>query len=91
MVGQVKYKYKGDNVAPTITSNLLSNGVITGGSVITKLAVQAPIGTQIRINDKSILVGYTRIYQLPDDVEVTSIYFVDNGDLKDILIDYIVE
>lgn len=92
MVGQVKYKYKGDSGAPNITTNMLENGVInSGGAPIIKLAIQAPMGTQVLVNGKNVTVGYTRIYDLPDRVKVTSLAFVNKEDLKDILIDYITE
>lgn len=91
MVGQVRYKYTNINETPDIFSDILKNGVISEGTTIIKLAIQAPFGTRIKIDDKDIVIGYTRIYVLPDDITVKSLYFINDNNLKQVLIDYVVE
>lgn len=48
-----------------------------GGSGFQKLGIQAPSGTKVILNtNKTILIGRTGIYELDDDITVTSIKFV---------------
>lgn len=48
-----------------------------GGAGFIKLGIQAPPGTKVILNsDKVILVGRTGIYELDDDIVITSMKFV---------------
>ena len=53
-----------------------------------KLGIQAPPGSEWEINDKKILIGRTGIYELDDDIVVTSLKY-KSGDFKNIIIDYL--
>ena len=41
-----------------------------------KLGIQAPPGTQLKINNKTILIGRTGIYELDANIAVTSLIFL---------------
>lgn len=90
-VGQIKYKYKSENSTfpdMDITTNIL---LTLGLTKITKLGVQAPWRTKMIIDNKTIVVGATGIYELPEGIEISSLSFVNSAELKDVLIDYVGE
>lgn len=88
-VGQIYYNVVDRNTGGLIT-NCLSNGPSifkdgTPGEIVTryganqfiKLGVQAPPGTRMVLNDiKTIMIGQTGMYELDDNVPITSLYFV---------------
>ena len=49
----------------------------SGAKQFTKVGIQAPPGAQIVMNtSKTIMVGRTGIYELDEDIAITSMYFV---------------
>lgn len=59
-----------------------------------KLGIQAPPGTRLQINGKNIIVGRTGVYELDEEIIVTSLKFLSptsdsSIDLYNIIIDYI--
>lgn len=79
-VGQVYY-----NVIDNNSGSPISSGVDIFSDIVkaynaksfTKLGVQAPSGTQMVMNNnKTIMVGRTGIYELDEDISITSMYFV---------------
>lgn len=90
MVGQAKYLYKENGSNITLGVNILET---LGLSRISKLGIQAPNRTSIRINDgnneKTIMVGSTGIYELPEGIVITSLIIPKVDGLQDILIDYV--
>ncbi len=64
-----------------------------GANKFTKLGVQAPPRTKMKINNKLIIVGSSGIYEL-DDCEITSLSFLqptNQDDLYNIIIDFLYE
>lgn len=58
-----------------IFSNIVPKFVSNGS--FTKLGVNAPPGTRFILNtNKTILVGRSGIYELDEDIDITSLYFV---------------
>lgn len=80
-VGQVYY-----NVIDRNSKTCLSSGpsiftnIVRGynATEFKKIGVQAPPGTQMVVNDKltPIMIGATGIYELDEDISVTSLYFL---------------
>lgn len=71
-----------------INTNLVS---FYKANKFTKLGVQAPPRTKMKINNKLIIVGSSGIYEL-DDCEITSLSFVqptNQDDLYNIIIDFL--
>lgn len=81
-VGQIYYNVVDNNNGSYISSgqNIFNDIVSTmggGNTRFTKLGVQAPPGTKVILNDnKEIMVGKTGIYELDDNIYITSMYFV---------------
>ena len=79
-VGQVYYNVIDNNSGSYISSgeDIFSDIVSAiGASQFTKIGVQSPIGSQMVLNDsKTIMVGRTGIYELDEDIAITSMYFV---------------
>ncbi len=84
-VGQIYY-----NVLDYGTSNLpLSSGVdifddksakgivgsVPGANYFIKIGIQARPGTIVVINDKTIMIGASGIYELDDDIKIERMYF----------------
>ena len=46
-----------------------------GASRLTKVGIQAPPGTRVVINDKTIMIGRTGVYELDQDIAITSLRF----------------
>lgn len=64
------YKNGKINIFQDIIGNYFS------GKTFTKLGIQAPSGTRVVLNtNKVILIGRTGIYELDDDISITSMYF----------------
>jgi len=56
------------------SSDLVSRYTSTG---FTKVGIQAPAGTKVMLNgNKEILIGRTGIYEVDDDITITSMYFI---------------
>lgn len=55
---------------------------------IQRIGIEAPEGTQILINNKSIKIGKTNMYEA-QNVNITSLTFVQNSD-RNVVIDYII-
>lgn len=56
------------------TNNLVSKYSSTG---FTKVGIQAPPGTKVMLNNnKEILIGRTGVYEVDDDITITSMYFI---------------
>lgn len=54
----------------------ITQNVVTG-SGYTKVGIQAPAGTRAILNtNKTILIGRTGIYELDEDITITSLYFI---------------
>lgn len=54
----------------------ITQNVVTG-SGYTKVGIQAPAGTRAILNtNKTILIGRTGIYELDEDIVITSLYFI---------------
>lgn len=54
----------------------ITQNVVTG-SGYTKVGIQAPAGTRAILNtNKTILIGRTGIYELDEDIIITSLYFI---------------
>lgn len=79
-VGQVYYRVVDNNSGSYISSGQdIYSDIVSqyGASTLTDLGVEAPPGTQMVLNtSKSIMVGRTGHYELHDDIEITSLYFV---------------
>lgn len=56
---------------------------------VSKLGVQAPPHTKMIIDGRNIQVGNTGIYELDDDIIITSIRFAASQNLENIIIDFI--
>ena len=56
--------------------------------VLTKLGIQAPEGTVVKINDVPIRIGQTEIYELDETVEIKSVEFPDPTE-DNVLVDFI--
>lgn len=84
-VGQVYY-----NVIDYGTSNMpISSGVdifdststkgivgqVPGASYFSKIGIQAPAGTLVVMDNKSIMIGASGMYELDDDIKVERLYF----------------
>ena len=79
-IGQVYY-----NVLDTSSGEYISSGIdifsniITayGATEVTKVGIQAPSGTRVVMNEtRTIMIGRTGIYELDDNINITSLYFV---------------
>ena len=79
-IGQVYY-----NVLDTSSGEYISSGIdifsniITayGATEITKVGIQAPPGTRVVMNEsRTIMIGRTGVYELDDNITITSLYFV---------------
>lgn len=80
-VGQVYYNIMDKNSgSPISTAGIdIFQDIIAqmNADKFTKLGVQAPPGTRVVMNgSKTIMVGRTGMYELDEDVVITSIYFV---------------
>lgn len=83
-VGQIYYNVNGEtspnNFIIYDKDNPSSVNIVTqyGGETcyFIKLGIQAPAGTQFVVNEKKIMVGRTGIYELDDDIQINSLYFV---------------
>lgn len=79
-VGQVYYRVIDNNSGSPISSGIdIFSDIVKAykATSFTKLGVQAPSGTQMVMNNnKSIMVGRTGIYELDEDISITSLYFV---------------
>lgn len=80
-IGQIYYNVIDNNSGSYIESgeNIYSDLVsqVQGATQFTKVGIQAPAGTKIVMNDsKTIMVGRTGIYELDEDIAITSMYFV---------------
>lgn len=83
-VGQVYYKViiPSDGGEPISTGQDIYQDIVkaVGASKFTKLGVQAPPGTKMVFNEpdnpKEIMVGRTGIYELDEDISITSLRFV---------------
>lgn len=56
--------------------------------VLFKIGIQASQGTIVKINGVNVKIGATGIYELDDDVKITSVIF-PSGAGNDALIDFI--
>lgn len=72
-----------DNLISNISSEVLygenGNNIVTsyqGATQFNKIGIQAPPGTQVILNSKSIMIGRTGIYELDDDIVITYMAFV---------------
>ena len=83
-IGQLYYNLLVDEQNPTIMStiptDIFYNGNIVtfyGAQGFTKLSIQAPPGALARVNQASVLISSTGIYELDyDNIVVTSLSFV---------------
>lgn len=80
-VGQVYYRVVDNNSGGYVSSDGIDiySDIVSqyNASSFTKIGVQAPPGTQMVLNSsKGIMVGRTGIYELDEDIEITSMYFV---------------
>jgi hypothetical protein len=60
----------------------------TNRPILTKLGIQANQGTIVKINDVTIKIGKTGIYELENVVAVRSLIF-PNGTGEDTLVDFV--
>ena len=85
-VGQLYYRVLDTTSGTYITSDNLSTEAMYGlganlvsfyggAKQFSKLGIQAPPGTKAVINSKEIMVGRTGIYELDDDIIITSLRF----------------
>lgn len=79
-VGQVYYNVIDDtrNGYATYPNGLdiFSDLVVIYGTRFTKVGIQAPPGTKVIMNEnKTIMVGRTGIYELDEDISITSLRF----------------
>jgi len=90
--------YQGQITGPFNSQVNLLNEIITelglpqGNYIIVKLGIQADEETQFYLNNESekiFRVGKTKIYEI-EDVEITGLTFLVNGD-KSFIIDYILK
>lgn len=77
-IGQMYYNYKGkENTSLPSGITTIYENLVESDKIFTKLGVQAPPGTQFVINNNiTIMIGRTGIYELDDDIEITSLYFI---------------
>lgn len=82
-VGQVYYNVIDNNSGKAISTDGINiftdivSAYVGGRAAFNKLGIQAPPGTRVVMNNsKTIMVGRTGIYELDEDISVTSIYFV---------------
>lgn len=84
IVGQLVYNlddyYEG---SPTTSDELVEDGAIyknlvqiVGCSSFTRVGIQAPPGTRAILNNKEILIGQNGIFELDEDLAITSLSFV---------------
>lgn len=55
---------------------------------LSRLGIFAPENTLVKINDKEIKIGKTKIYEI-DEVSITSIKFLENSS-NEVIIDFVV-
>ena len=60
----------------------------TARPVLFKLGIQAEEGTQVLINNASVKIGKTGIYELDNIVKITSLIFVDETNTST-LVDFV--
>lgn len=96
VIGQLVYNLtiNGKTYSNISESQLTTNAftvISPGGTPLTKLGIQAPVGTIVNINNQDIVIGRTEVYEILPGVEVTSLYFPKdkNTNLYNILVDYI--
>lgn len=65
--------YKSSRINIYAPSNL-----VPAGTRFMKIGIQAPPGTKVILNtDKTILIGQSGIYELDEDIAITSMYFIE--------------
>lgn len=76
-LGQYYYNLEG-YPDPNTTSNInnIYENIVGNGEKWFKLGVQAPAGTQLIINNKTIMVGRSGIYELDDNVTIETLKFI---------------
>ena len=87
-VGQIREGFEDSSLNAKHPSENSVKEEITGSWI--KLGIQAPPGSKWEINKKEILIGRTGMYELDDDIVVTSLKYI-SGDFKNIIIDYLVK
>ena len=74
-----KYLSTGDETGESPQSRInIYNDIVSqypGASHFTKVGIQAPPGTRAVLNDKPIMIGRTGVYELDQDIEITSLRF----------------
>lgn len=79
-VGQVYYNIVDQSSGGYISSGIdIFSDIISayGATSFSKLGIQAPPGTQVVLNgSKQIIIGRTGMYELDEDITITSIYFI---------------
>ncbi len=85
----------GQVVGPFNSQDLLApDGAIsvftpeTTPPILSKLGIQAAIGTKVKINNATIKIGKTGIYELDEVVSVESLVFPDGAD-ADTIVDFV--
>lgn len=53
-----------------------STELVGDGQTWYKLGIQAPVGTQVEIDEKSIMIGRSGIYELDDGITIKSLKFI---------------
>lgn len=78
-IGQIYHNVMDTNSGGPLTDdvNIFQDIVKAyGATSFTKVGVQAPPGTQMILNDKTIMVGRTGIYELDEDISITTMRFI---------------
>lgn len=79
-IGQIYYKVTDGNSGTPISGTIdIFQDIVAayGAKQFNKLGVQAPPGTRMVMNDtKTIMVGRTGVYELDEDINVESMYFI---------------
>ena len=57
--------------------------------VLLKLGIQAKVGTQVKINDMTIKVGKTGIYELDESVDVKTLVFLSEDTDTNTIVDFV--
>ena len=86
-IGQLRYRVLDTGSGTYVSSDGLDEDQMFGQSAnlvkfydgskqFNKLGIQAPPGTKAVINEKTIMVGRTGIYELDEDITITSLRFI---------------
>lgn len=78
VTGSLIYSSNGESAYESSKVNIYApSNLVPSGTRFMKIGIQAPPGTKVVLNtDKIILIGQSGIYELDEDIAITSMYFI---------------